>query len=182
MTRGRVHVEKLLCLALRHEPAALGVAVDPHGWTPLDALCAALAARGLATSIDALRALAADPSTSRFALSPDARALRCQHGHSLDVDLGYPATPPPAALFHGTIAAALPAIRIQGLVAGQRRHVHLSPDPVRAARVARRRGPPVLVTIAAAALAATGHAFMQTPSGVWLTERVPPQFLAIDVE
>ncbi|MCE9574749.1 MAG: RNA 2'-phosphotransferase [Deltaproteobacteria bacterium] len=180
MTRGRIHVEKLLCLALRHHPETLCIAIDAQGYTPIDALCAALAARRVALTIEELRALAADPATSRFALSPDGRSLRAQHGHSLDVDLGYPPTPPPPALFHGTIAAALPAIRAAGLVRGERRHVHLSPDAIRAAAVARRRGPAVILTIAAASLAATGHAFMVAPNGVWLTEGVPAQFIAVE--
>jgi putative RNA 2'-phosphotransferase len=180
MARGQVRLEKLLCLALRHQPGVLGIAVDGAGWAVIADLCAALAAHGHVTSEAALAALADDPATSRFARSPDGRALRAQHGHSLAVDLGYPPALPPPMLFHGTIAAAVPLIRQAGLVRGARQHVHLSPDAIRAARVARRRGPPVIVTVAAAALAATGHGFVVAPNGVWLTEGVPAQFITVE--
>jgi putative RNA 2'-phosphotransferase len=43
--------------------------------------------------------------------------------------------------------------------------------------VGARRGEPVVLTVAAARLAATGRAFMLTDNGVWLTDHVPPAFI-----
>jgi len=56
--------------------------------------------------------------------------------------------------------------------------VHLSADTETAGHVARRRNKPWLVyRVDAAAMAAAGHIFYSSANGVWLTDRVPPEFL-----
>jgi RNA:NAD 2'-phosphotransferase (TPT1/KptA family) len=52
--------------------------------------------------------------------------IRALQGHSVAVELPLVATQPPDRLFHGTVARFLAAILHQGLVRGERRHVHLS--------------------------------------------------------
>ena len=57
--------------------------------------------------------------------------------------------------------------------------MHLSPDRATALRVGRRRtGPVALLTVAAGAMHADGHAFYRSANGVWLTAHVPPAYLA----
>ena len=107
----------------------------------------------------------------------DGSRIRASHGHSHPVELGYAAEPPPAVLFHGTVARALDGIRARGLERGRRQHVHLSPSPLQAAEVARRRGAPIVLEILAAELAAAGHALRRAPNDVWLADAVPPAFI-----
>ena len=66
-----------------------------------------------------------------------------------------------------------------GLERRGRHHVHLSPDVPTARRVGARHGRPVVIEVAAARMAAHGHVFFLAANGVWLTERVPADYLAV---
>ncbi|MBX3227406.1 MAG: RNA 2'-phosphotransferase [Labilithrix sp.] len=176
-----MHISKLLALALRHEPAALGIVLDAHGWAPVDGVVAGLAARGYVLDADALEELVRASDKQRFALSPDGARIRANQGHSIAVDLDLPARAPPDVLFHGTVTRFLAAIRSEGLLRRARTHVHLSVDEATAETVARRRaGTIVLLRVHARAMHDAGHTFYLSENGVWLTEHVPPDFLAED--
>ena len=166
-----------MSLALRHAPERFGLAPDAAGWVPLADFLTAL-------QIDRaeLDTVVANNDKQRFAVSegPDGVArIRASQGHSIPVDLALPPQAPPARLYHGTSTASLGSIRATGLNRGRRHHVHLSADVETAHRVgARRSGPVVLLTVDAAAMAGAGHAFYRSANGVWLTDAVPPEFLA----
>jgi putative RNA 2'-phosphotransferase len=179
MSSDAVRLSKLLSLILRHRPQDFGVTLDDAGWTTIDALLAALAASGQPTTREALLAVVRASDKQRFALSADGQRLRANQGHSVAVALDHPAATPPALLFHGTVARFLPAIRAGGLQRGRRHHVHLSASREQAAIVGQRRGPPVVLEVEAARMAAAGHRFLLTPNGVWLTDHVPPEFLRL---
>jgi putative RNA 2'-phosphotransferase len=85
---------------------------------------------------------------------------------------------PPEYLYHGTVARSMAAIRAEGLRPMGRHHVHLSADRDTATRVGSRRGRPVVLSVRAGALHRTGRAFYLSDNGVWLTDAVPPGFLA----
>lgn len=174
---GIVRLSKTLSFWLRHRPDAAGLALDPRGWTEVDALLAALARAGLPAGRDALVRVVAENDKRRFELSPDGSRIRARQGHSAAVELDLPPARPPELLYHGTVARFLPAIRVEGLRPMRRHHVHLSPDRDTAARVGARRGKPVVLAVRAAALASTGQAFHLTGNGVWLTAHVPADFL-----
>jgi putative RNA 2'-phosphotransferase len=93
--------------------------------------------------------------------------------------LGYTEAAPPERLFHGTVARFLSRIATQGLLRGERQHVHLSASREAALSVGARRGRPIVLEVRALALSATGASFFRTPNGVWLTEHVPPAYLVI---
>jgi putative RNA 2'-phosphotransferase len=95
----------------------------------------------------------------------------------VEVDFGLPVVEPPPVLYHGAVAAVLPAIREQGLTPMRRHHVHLSSDRATATRVGARRGAPVVLVVDAHAMHAAGHAFHISANGVWLVDRVPPSFI-----
>jgi putative RNA 2'-phosphotransferase len=179
MTPSRAtRISKRLALALRHDPAALGLTLDPHGYAPLEAVLAAFAALGDPLTLDELLTLATGPGADgkrRYALSPDGAHIRASQGHSLDVDLTLTPSAPPEQLFHGTVARFLPSILAHGLRPGARAHVHLSADEESAEQVARRRaGPHVVLVVRAGPLARDGHPFYRAENGVWLTPHVPP--------
>jgi putative RNA 2'-phosphotransferase len=177
--RRAVHLSKLLALALRHDPSVLGLTLDARGWTDVDAVLAGLATKGEAITRDDLEDLVASSDKQRYALSPDGARIRANQGHSIDVDLELPRAEPPEILFHGTVARFLPSIREKGLLRGVRTHVHLSADEKTANVVAARRaGEKVVLRVRAADMHRAGHAFYRSGNGVWLTEHVPPEFLA----
>jgi putative RNA 2'-phosphotransferase len=57
--------------------------------------------------------------------------------------------------------------------------VHLSADEHTAHAVGARRGTPVILRIDAAGMHAAGHRFYRAANGVWLTDHVPPQWIAL---
>ena len=175
-----VRLSKFLSLVLRHDPSRIGITLDEAGWTDVDALLAACAAHGVTISRPQLHELVATSDKQRYALSEDGTRIRANQGHSVPVSLGLPPTPPPETLYHGTVEAALPGIRDKGLVKGARHDVHLSADLETATKVGGRRGKPVILTIRAGAMADAGHVFYRSENGVWLTERVPPEFIMFE--
>jgi putative RNA 2'-phosphotransferase len=168
---------KFLSLVLRHDPARIGITLDAAGWTEVDALLAACAAHGVAITRGQLAEIVAHSDKQRFALSADGERIRANQGHSVEVALGLAPQAPPARLYHGTVRAALDAIRATGLERRARHHVHLSADRETATKVGARRGAPVILTIRADEMAAAGHTFYRSDNGVWLTDHVPPGFI-----
>jgi len=164
---------KLLSLALRHQPEVLGIELDAAGWTSVDRLVEGLRRRDPAWTIERLREIVAESDKKRFAFDATGDRIRASQGHSVEVDLGYEPHIPPALLYHGTIARFLPAIRQQGLLKGDRHHVHLSADEATARQVGARRGMPVVLVVQAGEMHRGGHEFFLSANGVWLTEHVP---------
>jgi len=177
----QVRLSKRLSNVLRHRPGSVGVTLDPHGWTDVEGLLAALAAHGIPVSRAELDAVVDGNDKRRFAIrrGVDGRdQIRASQGHSVPVDLGLVPVAPPAVLYHGTSAAAVPSIQREGISRRGRHAVHLSPDVATARAVgARRRGPVAVLVVDAAAMAAAGHAFTRSANGVWLTSHVPPAFI-----
>ncbi len=173
----RRRVSRTLSLMLRHHPERFGVEVDSGGWADVNEVIDGLERHGLDVDRAFLEEVVETNDKQRFAFTPDGRRIRANQGHSLDVDLGLDPVTPPATLFHGTVVKFLDSIRTGGLNRGSRRHVHLSGDVETATTVGGRRGRPIVLTIAAALMAADGHAFYLSANGVWLTERVPVEYL-----
>ncbi len=182
MDRARtVGISKLLSLALRHEPQALGLMLDAQGWAQVSVVLAGLAARGDAIDADDLEEIVASSEKQRFALSPDGGRIRANQGHSVAVDLGLTAEVPPETLCHGTVDRFVDAIRREGLLPRARTHVHLSADEGTAETVARRRrGDIVLLRVRAREMHDDGHRFYRSENGVWLAHAVPPAFLSFN--
>jgi putative RNA 2'-phosphotransferase len=172
-----VKISKFLSYVLRHEPGAIGLALDANGWADVDELIAKAHAAGTPLDRDGIAAAVATNDKQRFALSPDGARIRANQGHSIDVDLALSPQTPPDVLYHGTATRFLDSIRAQGLVAGQRQHVHLSADRDTATRVGARHGTPVVLAVDARAMHAAGLAFVRSDNGVWLADAVPVQYL-----
>lgn len=175
--RSLIRLSKRMSLALRHAPERFGLAPDAAGWVPLADFLTALR-----ISRADLDRVVAGNDKQRFAVGhdPDGVArIRANQGHSIPVDLALPPQPPPARLYHGTSTASLASIHATGLNRGRRHHVHLSADVATAQRVgARRAGQVVILAVDAAAMAEAGHLFYRSDNGVWLTDAVPPDYLA----
>lgn len=172
-----VRQSKRLSSVLRHRPDSIGITLDAAGWTDINALLKALADHGTRMSRSRLEAVVAGNDKKRFAIDETGTRIRASQGHTVPVDLGYTAQQPPDVLYHGTVAAALPAIFREGLRPVSRHDVHLSPDTATAVKVGSRRGKPVILAVDAAAMARDGHEFRCSANGVWLAQRVAPEYL-----
>ncbi|MFE7411058.1 RNA 2'-phosphotransferase [Streptomyces laurentii] len=170
-----VRVSKYLSKHLRHQPERIGLTLDAHGWTEIDALLRAAADHGFRITRAELDHVVAANDKKRFTI--EGTRIRAAQGHTVPVDLDLPPAEPPAYLYHGTVAARLPAIRTEGLRPMARHHVHLSPDRETATRVGARRGRPVVLAVDAGAMHRAGHVFHVSANGVWLTATVPPPFI-----
>ena len=84
---------------------------------------------------------------------------------------------PPAVLYHGTGEKFEDSIDRQGLIPKDRLYVHLSADVETARKVGSRHGKPVIYRVDCQRMAADGHAFFLSANHVWLTKRVPAQYL-----
>jgi putative RNA 2'-phosphotransferase len=114
----------------------------------------------------------------RFAFDVSGELIRANQGHSVQVDLQLDEREPPETLYHGTVERFLPSILEVGLVRGNRHHVHLSKDVDTANKVGARRGKPVILQVDAGRLHRDGHKFLLSVNEVWLTDTVPPGYLA----
>lgn len=177
--RQRTAISKFLSFVLRHQPEAIGVQLDAHGWVEIERLLEQCRAHGRALSRAELEEVVATNAKRRFAISEDGARLRASQGHSTAVDLDYEPAAPPEILFHGTVASSLDAIRARGLDRMRRHHVHLSPDVETARAVGARRGRPVVLRVRAGAMHRDGHTFFLSANGVWLTDAVPPSYLEL---
>lgn len=151
--------------------------MDDEGWALSQTVLLALEKANLPGSLEHLARVVAESDKNRFELSAERDRIRARQGHSVALDAGWALTAPPDQLFHGTTERLLQAILAEGLLRKARHHVHLSADPESARRVGARRGKAVVLQVASGRMWNDGQAFYLSTNGVWLTERVPPQYL-----
>ena len=177
MEKNYKRLSKFLCVVLRHEPSAAGVKVNEHGWANVDELIAGVRATGREISREILEALVQSDGKTRYSFNAGKTMIRCNHGHTIPVDLELPAIEPPEYLLHGTGDVHVPSIDQQGLKPMKRMYVHLTDCMDTAVDVGSRHGKPVVYRVHSGAMARDGYAFYRSASGVWLTDRVPKGYL-----
>jgi putative RNA 2'-phosphotransferase len=175
----RVKVSKFLSLVLRHQPDRIGLKLDPAGWVSVEELLEACQSHGFPLTKSELGAVVAGSDKQRFSFSDDRLQIRANQGHSVNVDLGYQPTEPPEDLYHGTVERFLISILDGGLSKGKRHHVHLSADLDTAQKVGARRGIPVILRVMSGRMHRDGYLFFRSENGVWLTDKVPPEYLEV---
>ena len=79
MVRAKVRASRLIALALRHDPAALGITLDRGGFTDVTSLLAALSTRGVTLTESELEELVRSSDKQRFALTADRTRIRSRH-------------------------------------------------------------------------------------------------------
>jgi len=167
---------KFISLVLRHKPETIGLVLDAEGWASVPDLLERMAAHGHALTLDQLRTVVETNDKKRFTL--DGNRIRAAQGHSVQVSLGLSAVVPPDVLYHGTATRFVEAIRAEGLTPQSRQQVHLSADVETATTVGQRHGKPHIFKVDAVRMARDGFAFFQADNGVWLTDRVPAEYLS----
>lgn len=177
MEKQAIQISKFLSLVLRHQPELIGLSLDEAGWASVDELLAACRVHGKTISLEQLQEVVATNDKKRFSFNEDGSLIRANQGHSVEVELGYEAAMPPARLFHGTAERFLASIKEQGLLKGNRHHVHLSAGIETATKVGQRHGKPVVLHVDAGRMQQDGFIFYLSTNGVWLTEHIPVPYL-----
>jgi putative RNA 2'-phosphotransferase len=172
-----IRISKFLSLVLRHKPETISLHLDENGWADVSLLIEQLNNNGFSISKEILQYIVKTNSKKRFAFNDDQTKIRASQGHSLDIELGYQASQPPAVLFHGTPESALDSIFKTGLEKRDRHHVHLSADRETAMRVGMRYGKAVVLSINALQMFHDGFKFYESENHVWLTDHVPVKYL-----
>ena len=178
MSIDNLQLSKFLSFVLRHKPDAIGLTLDFEGWVSIDELIAGANAAGTIFDQIALLQVVETSDKKRFSVSPDGLRIRAAQGHSVSVELGLSPRQPPPVLYHGTATRFVELILAQGLKPQARQHVHLSLDEATARRVGERHGKAYIFQVDALAMHAKGFMFYLSDNGVWLTDRVRPEFLA----
>jgi putative RNA 2'-phosphotransferase len=174
-----MRISRVITYALRHRPEGIGITLDKAGWVSVNDLLDGLTRHGHTITIDELQQIVALNDKQRFAFSPDGAMIRANQGHSVKVNLGLKAVPPPVVLYHGTHVGAVQAILKTGLKKQSRHDVHLSTTRETAISVGQRHGKPVVLTVDCKSMYRDGFKFRLSANGVWLTEEVPPKYLSV---
>ena len=172
-------ISKSLSYVLRHRPDTVGLELEAGGWIAVETLIASFERAGKTLSAEILKEVVSQNDKQRFEFSNDGLQIRARQGHSVEVELGYEPATPPSVLYHGTATRNLDSIFEHGLLKGRRHHVHLSTNKQTMIQVAMRHGKPVLLAVQAGHMQADGHEFFVTGNQVWLTEHVPPKYIAV---
>jgi len=179
MNKSLVRYSKFISLVLRHQPEVVGPKLDLNGWTDVDQLIHGARCKGYPLTPELLKEIVETNDKERFAFNEDGSKIRANQGHSRDVELGLAPKEPPCELYHGTATRFWPSIEEQGLMKGNRQHVHLSSDLKTAEKVGVRHGKLIILSIDSRWMHEEGHDFYLSENGVWLTDHVPPRYLSI---
>lgn len=173
-------ISKFLSLILRHKPEQIGLQLDQEGWAKIAELIEAAQRHNVLLDEAFLQLIVEQNDKKRFQISEDGLNIRAVQGHSTSaVQRQITALVPPPQLFHGTASRFIDSIQAQGLIAGQRHHVHLSEDQATALKVGQRYGKPILFVVNTAEMQRDGFEFFQAENGVWLTAHVPTKYLSL---
>lgn len=179
MDENLIRLSKTISHALRHQPEAYGLQLDPEGWVAVDDLLAALRQRRTSwrnVNMTSIATIMAESTKQRFELHNG--KIRAFYGHSTPEKVEKQPETPPAILYHGTTPQAAIAIRREGLKPMNRQYVHLSTDEKTARLVAlRRTNQPVILCIAARQAREQGINFYLGNEDIWLADPIPPAFI-----
>ncbi len=162
---------------LRHGANEAGLAMDEAGWARVDDVL-----KKARTTRAALDVAVRENNKSRLEVRGE--LIRACQGHSragtpvtleaLEASWALDARDEP--VWHGTALAAVEPIAREGILPGERTHVHLAAETD--SKVGKRAGVDVLLRIDPARLRAEGVGLYRSANGVLLARRVPPGCIA----
>lgn len=172
---------KFLSYILRHKPEDIGITLDSEGWVALDLLITQANEHGQKLNRALIEQVVATSDKKRFTLSEDGLNIRAAQGHSTGmVEIQYKELTPPEYLYHGTATRFINSIKETGLKPGSRHHVHLSADEETASSVGQRHGKLIILKVKALTMHNAGYKFYLSDNHVWLTDRVPVDYLLFE--
>ncbi len=178
---GLIETSKYISLILRHKPETAGVTLDEHGWANVAELIAGVG-KTHPLDMETLEEIVRTDPKGRYSFNDDHTLIRANQGHSVPVDVELPEKLPPEILWHGTGEKYVSSILASGLEPRSRLYVHLSSNRETARIVGARHGRPVVFSVDSGRMAADGFKFFLSVNGVWLTKRVPPEYLTREEE
>ena len=170
------NTSKYISYILRHKPEAIGITLDEHGWANVDELIDGVSKTHPLT-FDELEKIVQTDEKQRYSFNEDKTLIRANQGHSIAVDVELEKVIPPEILYHGTGVKFMEAIDKIGLIPKSRIYVHLSENIDTAIKVGKRHGTPVVYKINSRQMHLDGFVFFLSVNGVWLTEKVPTEYL-----
>jgi putative RNA 2'-phosphotransferase len=178
-----IRLSKEMSQALRHTPQRYGLELDPEGWVEVERLLNGIQGKRpnwQNIRVEDFERIIEQGDKRRFEIQ-DGR-IRALYGHSVPAKMVKEPGIPPPVLYHGTTPTALNQIKSGGLRPMRRQYVHLSIDEPTARQVARRKGEPVILEIAAAQALAAGLKFYQGNEQIWLADYISPEFIKVPGE
>ena len=166
-----------LTYILRHNPTEFDITLEKlGGWAKVNDVLNALK-----ISMGELESIVEEDNKGRFLFNTDKTKIKAVQGHSIEVILDLIPIKPPETLYHGTVEKYFKWIEREGLKSMGRNFVHLSEDLETANIVARRRDTkPVILKVFSEKMFDDGYDFYQAENGVWLVEKVPPEYFVVE--
>ena len=151
------NTSKFISLILRHQPEAIGISLDEHGWADVQELIDGInRSDGHTLDMELLEEIVRTDEKQRYSFNEDHTLIRANQGHSIPVDVELEEKVPPESLWHGTGEKYVSSINAHGLIPKSRLYVHLSSDME---------------------MAKDGYHFFLSANRVWLTKEVPVRYL-----
>lgn len=176
MSKQLEEISKFIALILRHKPETIGITLDEHGWAKVDELIDGIS-KTYVFNMEMLEEIVRTDKKGRYSFSEDKTLIRANQGHSINVDVELEEKEPPEFLWHGTGEKFISGIDTEGLIPKSRLYVHLSKDEDTALQVGARHGKPVLYRVLSGKMYKDGYVFYLSQNGVWLTKKVPLEYL-----
>ena len=172
------NTSKFISLILRHQPEAIGITLDEHGWADAQELIDGInRSDGHTLDMELLEEIVRTDEKQRYSFNEDHTLIRANQGHSIPVDVELEEKVPPESLWHGTGEKYVSSINAHGLIPKSRLYVHLSSDMETARKVGSRHGKPVIYEIDCRGMSKDGYHFFLSSNHVWLTKEVPVRYL-----
>lgn len=181
---GAERLSRFLALVLRHRAPQFDLDMDDEGFVYLDDLLDVIDERQSAldwVEAEHIEALAQrGGGRRRFEVKGD--QVRATYGHSFHRPIRYPAVEPPEHLFIGVAKTKTPDLQKEGLRPDRRQYVHLSESEEEAREVGQHHSDNVsVITIRAREAHKAGFPFHHPTEGIYLTSRVSPEYLNLEV-
>lgn len=174
----RVRLSKLMSGLLRHYPWEAGLKLTRDGWVDIDKLVEGIRTQWRNKELyqwvrrEHVIAVALLDPKNRFELRNN--MIRARYGHSIEVEIKYPAVDIDHPLYHGTSIDKLTNILVEGIKSMKRRYVHMTSSLEDAIDTGARHGKPVVLVISTKCLKKHGLRIYKATDKIYLTEYVPP--------
>lgn len=171
-----IQLSRTVSHALRHEPGAYNLMLDPQGWVALSDLILALNSKGIRVQEEEVIKMVELSQKKRHQILNG--KIRAYYGHSVTDKILKDPSEPPEFLYHGTTKERLNGIIEKGLLPMERQYVHLSADEETAAVVgSRRKGELIILTVKAKEAFLSNIQFYKEGNGIWLSDAIPSKYL-----
>ncbi|MHC5218186.1 RNA 2'-phosphotransferase [Enterococcus sp. LJL128] len=182
LTKQEEKISKTISYALRHKPEEFDLILDEEGYVAVKRFIEKMNCKeNLGLTEELLLSLLARSDKKRWEIKDE--KIRAIYGHSIKKKIEKTAAVPPQFLYHGTAHRFTASILEQGLIPKERQYVHLSSDIETAVAVGKRRDrSPVLFKVNAEAAFQDGIKFYREPEEIWLSDRIPADYLQIITE